>query len=317
MADPNRARAAWVFCAAALVAGTAAAQDAAELLTLINAYRSTPQACEGRRSAAAGPLAPDRRLDGVKTESGAQLQNALQARGDAAANVYSISLSGPVSAATAMNLLQQRYCGPLLDPRYSNAGVSREGRSWRVVLARPLLSPGLGEWRRAADEVLRLTNAARARPRTCGTRRFDAAPPLRWATELGAAALLHSRDMASRNYFDHRAPDGSRADARATRQGYNWRRVGENIAAGQGSPEQVMGAWLASPPHCENIMQREFAEMGAAYAINQHSESTIYWTQVFGTRRQQAALSRAPAAAGSQSRSAAPMRQAPSQRGAW
>jgi len=46
-----------------------------------------------------------------------------------------------------------------------------------------------------------------------------------------------------------------------------------------------MAAWLASPPHCENIMKREFAEMGAAYAVNQNSDSIIYWTQVFGTRR--------------------------------
>ena len=51
------------------------------------------------------------------------------------------------------------------------------------------------------------------------------------------------------------------------------------------SPQQVMAAWLASAPHCENIMKHEFAEMGAAYAVNQNSDSLIYWTQVFGTRR--------------------------------
>ena len=31
-------------------------------------------------------------------------------------------------------------------------------------------------------------------------------------------------------------------------------------------------------------MSREFAEMGAAYAINPHSAMEIYWTQVFGAR---------------------------------
>jgi uncharacterized protein YkwD len=274
-----------MFCAAALMAAPAWAQDARELVGLINAYRTAPQECEGKRSAATGPLAPDAHLEGVRTESGARLQEALKARGYPAAHAHSMTLSGPTSASAAMNLMKQRYCRPMLDPRYSNVGVSRDGRIWRIVLARPLLSPELGEWRQAGEEVLRLTNAARAQARTCGKRRFPAAPPLRWAKELGAAAFIHSRDMATRNYFDHRAPDGSQADARAQRQGYSWRRVGENIAAGQGSPERVTAAWLASPPHCENIMKREFAEMGAAYAVNQNSDSIIYWTQVFGTRR--------------------------------
>ena len=273
------------FCAATLLATSARAQDSAQLVTLINSYRGTAQVCDGKRSAVAGPLAPDHRLEGVETGSGERLQNDLKARGYPAANAYSMTLSGPANAAAAMKLLKQRYCGPLLDARYSNLGVSHQGRSWRIVLARPLLSSSLRDWRHAADEVLRLTNSARARPRTCGTRRFDAARPLRWADQLGAAALVHSRDMAARNYFAHRAPDGSEVDARAKRQGYNWRTVGENIAAGQGSAEQVVAAWLASPPHCENIMKPAFAEMGAAYAVNERSESTVYWTQVFGTRR--------------------------------
>jgi len=274
-----------VFWAAALAGGTAAAQDASELVTLINAYRSSSHECEGKRSGALGPLAPDRRLEGVNTASGAQLQNALKARGYAAGNAYAMTLSGPVNAAAAMSLLQQRYCGPLRDGRYGNIGVSRQGHHWQVVLARHLVSPALRDWREAGEEVLRLTNAARRQARSCGARRFNAAPTLRWAGELGAAALSHSRDMAGRNYFAHRAPDGSEADARAKREGYPWRRVGENIAAGQGSPEQVVAAWLASPQHCENIMKPEFVDMGAAYAVNERSDSAIYWTQVFGTRR--------------------------------
>lgn len=275
----------WLLWAAALGTGTSAAEGTDRLIGLINAYRSAPQDCEGRRSAPAGPLAPDAQLKGLEAGPGRRLQDALKARGYPAARASSLSLSGPRDANAAMDLMKQHHCKALLDPQYSQIGISREGRTWHIALARPLLSPNLGEWRQAADEVLRLTNRARGQPRTCGNRHFGAAPALRWASELGAAALVHSRDMARRNYVAHRAPDGGEADDRATRQGYNWRGIGENIAAGQGSPEQAMAAWLASPPHCENIMNREFAEMGAAYAINENSESTIYWTQVFGTRR--------------------------------
>jgi uncharacterized protein YkwD len=69
------------------------------------------------------------------------------------------------------------------------------------------------------------------------------------------------------------------------RKGYAWRQVGENIAAGQGSAQQAVSAWLSSPPHCANLMNPNHREMGAAYAVNANSNSTIYWTQVFATPR--------------------------------
>jgi len=103
--------------------------------------------------------------------------------------------------------------------------------------------------------------------------------------KLAAAALAHSRDMANRNYFRHTGKNGSQVGGRATRAGYDWRRVGENIAAGQGLPKQVMSAWLSSPHHRANIMYGRFAGMGAAYAVNPDSDTTISGTQVFGTPR--------------------------------
>ncbi len=46
-----------------------------------------------------------------------------------------------------------------------------------------------------------------------------------------------------------------------------------------------MAGWLSSPGHCANIMSADFTEMGAAHAIERSSTSTIYWTQVFGSRK--------------------------------
>jgi uncharacterized protein YkwD len=91
--------------------------------------------------------------------------------------------------------------------------------------------------------------------------------------------------MARRNYFSHTGKDRSDPGRRAQRAGYRWTQIGENIAAGQGSPEDVVAGWLASPGHCANIMGRDFREMGAAYAIGRDSEAGIYWTQMFGTAR--------------------------------
>ena len=287
---PRRApRAAAVALAlAACCAGPAFATGAGgdELVDLINAYRGEPRTCEGRRTEAAGPLASAAALAAVRTSKDAgSLREALKVQGYRAAKAQVIGLTGPAGAQQAMALLRQRYCGPLLSRDFAEIGVTHRDGAWSVVLARPLLDRDLGDWREAGREILRLANEARSQPRRCGDRRFDAAPPLAWAPALAAASLAHSRDMARHDDFAHRGSDGSRVDRRASRAGYRWQQVGENIAAGQGSPGQAMAAWLSSPHHCENIMAPGFADMGAAYAIDADSRATIYWTQVFGTPR--------------------------------
>jgi len=272
------------LAAAGLFTSIASGQESSELVGLINAFRSEPQSCQGERIDAVGPLAPDAALARVKPGAGGNLLEALKEQGYRAARVEAIRLSGPADAAAAMKLVREPYCRQLLSQQYAQIGVSRTGAAWQILLARPVVSADLGEWGQAGREILRLTNSARAQARTCGGRRFSAAPPLAWIPSLGAAALAHSRDMASRNYFRHRGKDGSDVGDRAKDQGYRWRRVGENIAAGQGSAEQTVSAWLSSPPHCANLMAPEFADMGAAYAVNPNSDGTIYWTQVFGAR---------------------------------
>jgi uncharacterized protein YkwD len=267
-----------------LTLSSASAEDD-ELVTLINAYRSKPQTCEGKKFSAAGTLAPDAALARVNPKRGEPLEEALRGAGYHAAHVQTITVTGPTTARGVMTFLQKQYCKALLTPRVAEIGVAREGNSWRILLAQPLLSPNLGDWKSAGMRVLKLVNDARSKPRSCGNDHFSAAAPLDWNAQLAAAALAHSSDMAKKNYFSHASPDGAEADERANRQSYEWQRIGENVATGQGSPQQVVRGWLASPGHCANIMNPEFEEMGAAYAVNEKSDGTIYWTQVFGARK--------------------------------
>jgi len=268
-----------------MTVGPAFAQSSRELVNLINDYRSEERRCDGSRRRAAGPLAAHAGLSNVQLSAGSDLLSALKKQGYQPARVQAMSFSGPASASSAMALMKRRYCRPLLEAEYADIGVSREGNTWRIVLARPVLSPDLADWPEAGREILRLTNQARAESRSCGGKPFGAAQPLVWAPALAGASLVHSRDMARQNYFRHRAKDGSRAADRVERKGYSWRRVGENIAAGQGSAGQAVSAWVSSPPHCANLMNPKFTEMGAAYAVDADSDSTIYWTQVFATPR--------------------------------
>lgn len=213
------------------------------------------------------------------------MQNDLRAAGYQAAAVQVILLAGAPTAQVAMAGLRQQYCRPLASGDFAQIGVSQQGARWQLVLARPVVSAGLGDWQTAGKAVLAEVNRARAQARTCGTRRFAAATPLRWSPALANAALAHSQDMASRDYFAHTAPGGGSVAERVARQGYAWTGIGENIAAGAGSVSQAMQGWLASPGHCANLMNPEFTEMGAAYALNPRSTHSLYWTQVFGRPR--------------------------------
>jgi uncharacterized protein YkwD len=269
-------------CSAAFAAALRP-KPADELVALINDYRSAHRFCDGKTVPAAGPLAPDPQLAGLRLDRDADLQALLKKAGYRAARAQAIVVSGPRDAQAAMTLLRTKYCEPISSAQFAQVGVARDGNTWRLVLGQPLLSPGLGDWREAGNEILGLTNQARAVPRVCGSRSFAAASPLAWDGRLARAALAHSQEMARRNYFSHTGKDGAKVAARAEQAGYAWRGIGENLAAGQGTPALAVAGWLASPTHCANIMNAGFSQMGAAYAVNFDSDTGIYWTQVFGT----------------------------------
>ncbi len=134
-----------------------------------------------------------------------------------------------------------------------------------------------------ATEVLELTNAARAKSRTCGNTNHPAVGPLSSNSILQSVAQAHSQDMANRGYFDHTNLAGKSPFDRMEAAGYNYRSAGENIAAGQPTPSAVVQAWIDSPGHCRNIMSGSFTELGVGIATG--GDYGIYWTQNFGTPR--------------------------------
>ncbi len=127
-------------------------------------------------------------------------------------------------------------------------------------------------------EVLALVNQARSEGRSCGSAgAFGPASALGWNDKLGRAATRHASDMASHDFVGHTGSDGSSAAERISDEGYDWSAVGENVAAGQASPEQVVADWLSSSGHCANIMDPRFEHMGIARA--QGGSFGVYWAQ--------------------------------------
>jgi uncharacterized protein YkwD len=132
--------------------------------------------------------------------------------------------------------------------------------------------------------VVALVNAARSRGARCGSVRHPAVAPLEEIPELSKAATRHARDMARANYFEHRGRDGSQPKDRVLRAGYSPRLTGENIAFGPQSAEEVVAGWLASPGHCENIMDARFQHIGVGLAVGR-GRGRVYWVQNFGAPR--------------------------------
>ncbi len=264
-----------------LFANPAYASGERELLAAINDYRTHSQRCGWRTFRAAPPLVLKSNVALPVGYSG-ELRRGLRNAGYLAGEVRTIRLSGARNADLAFDMLRDDYCEDLLDTQVSDIGISRSGNQWRLVLARPMASAQLGDARSAGQALLAQVNAARARSRMCGGKRFAAARPLTWSAALGSAAQQHSRSMATRDYFSHQDPNGDSPFDRARAAGYKGRQVGENIAAGQGSPSQAMESWLASPGHCANLMSPRFTHVGAAYASQTRSENGIYWTMMFG-----------------------------------
>jgi uncharacterized protein YkwD len=105
-----------------------------------------------------------------------------------------------------------------------------------------------------------------------------------WDGQLQNAATAHSTDMAAHNFFSHTGSDGSTLRQRVPAAGYDYRKAGENIAAGQMSVAQVVADWMASPSHCVNMMQPEFRDLGVSCKTSAASDYKIYWTLELGVR---------------------------------
>lgn len=99
-------------------------------------------------------------------------------------------------------------------------------------------------------------------------------PPLKRLDALDQAARYHAIDMAQDRYFYHDTYDRD-ASRQLVEICDTWDRLGtyytnasnlgENIAGGQTSPVDVVGDWMASDGHRENILSTAAAEVGVGY----------------------------------------------------
>ena len=115
--------------------------------------------------------------------------------------------------------------------------------------------------------MLRLTNIERV---NAGLR------PLRYNTSLEDRAKTRSIEIIT--HFSHTRPDGSRFFT-VFGPDFRYRNIGENLASGFRTPEQVVTAWMNSTSHRANILNEKFEELAVAYTRG--DDGRMRWVQIF------------------------------------
>jgi uncharacterized YkwD family protein len=134
-------------------------------------------------------------------------------------------------------------------------------------LAIPVLDPKVVDFQ---NKVVALTNAERSKV---------GLGPLKMNWELQRVARIKSEDMRSKNYFDHTSPTFGSPFDMMKNFGIHYSYAGENIAAGQPTPQQVVTSWMNSPGHRANILKKEYTQIGCGVAFG--GSYRVYWTQEF------------------------------------
>ncbi len=100
---------------------------------------------------------------------------------------------------------------------------------------------------------------------------------------LQAAAQEKANDMAKLGYFAHTSPAGLTPWYWFERVGYKFAYAGENLAVNFSDSKDVDVAWMNSPGHRANILNKNFTEIGIATARGMYQgRETTFVVQMFG-----------------------------------
>lgn len=116
-------------------------------------------------------------------------------------------------------------------------------------------------------EILRLTNIERQK---VGLK------TLTYLSTLDAGAKTRSIEITT--HFSHTRPDGTRFFT-VFGPDFLYRNIGENLASGFRSPEQVVNAWMNSDSHRANILNEKFEHLSVAYTRGE--DGKFRWVQIF------------------------------------
>ena len=124
------------------------------------------------------------------------------------------------------------------------------------------------------QKLYELTNAERSKINLNG---------LNYNDELAAAAKQKAEDMFAKDYWSHYGPAGETPWQFILASGYQYEYAGENLAKNFMFSDGVVKAWLDSTTHRDNLLRREYTDVGFA-VVNGilNGEETTLVVQMFG-----------------------------------
>ncbi|MFH1769599.1 MAG: CAP domain-containing protein [Parcubacteria group bacterium] len=100
---------------------------------------------------------------------------------------------------------------------------------------------------------------------------------------LVQAAEMKANDMVTKGYFAHVSPEGKSPWYWLGQADYKYILAGENLAVNFVDSHDVHTAWMDSPSHKDNILNKTFTEIGIATAQGTYQgQDAIFVVQYFG-----------------------------------
>ncbi len=124
------------------------------------------------------------------------------------------------------------------------------------------------------QKLLELTNHERSK---------EGLQSLQYNEKLAQAAQKKADNMFEKNYWSHYGPSGETPWEFILSSGYQYEFAGENLAKNFLFSDGVVAAWMDSPTHRENIMRKEYTDVGFAVVNGVlNGEETTLVVQMFG-----------------------------------
>ena len=107
------------------------------------------------------------------------------------------------------------------------------------------------------------------------------------SAKLSQSAQAKANDILEAQYFDHVSPDGVTVGTLVAEAGYEYIRVGENLALGGFTSEaDVVNAWMNSEGHKANILDGSYSDIGIGIAQGRYKgQLVVVIVQHFGRPR--------------------------------
>ncbi|KAF3887966.1 MULTISPECIES: CAP domain-containing protein [Nostocales] len=216
------------------------------------------------------------RLNGLSADANVQLLTGNGQIISASTSAGSVNEALSVSDLQAGTYYIRVYQGVSGANTNYNLGLSVAPTSSPVATSAPQpLSPSNNSF---IQSILDLTNAERLKA---------GLQPLQLSDKLNNSAQTHVQNMANKDFFNHTDPNGSSVGDRAKASGFQYSAIGENIAAGHSTAQEVFQAWMNSAGHRANILNPVFQFLGVGYYYLANDTGSVnynhYWVQDLGT----------------------------------